>query len=156
MPKSLNGWQRLWVVLTAAWTLWVGLLTWNSWPPPPFDPSESVPINESRDDPRFVPDTRDPRFTPDTPENVVPDEPEIDFSGIPLAQGVDSSEPVFDAEKYRLLGNDSAQPEEPLRWRATQNALLLWLLPPIAIYGSALTARWVYRGFRPTPPPAGS
>jgi hypothetical protein len=29
----LGGWQRLWVVLTTLWTITVGLVTWNTWPP---------------------------------------------------------------------------------------------------------------------------
>jgi hypothetical protein len=31
----LNGWQRLWVVLTVLWTLVVGLLMWDGWPSRP-------------------------------------------------------------------------------------------------------------------------
>ena len=30
---TLSGWQRLWVVLTLMWTLVVGVVTWNTWPP---------------------------------------------------------------------------------------------------------------------------
>src|SRR5207237_582056 len=29
---SLNGWQRLWVVLTLLWTLVAGLVAWSLWP----------------------------------------------------------------------------------------------------------------------------
>src|SRR5947207_2099212 len=31
----LNGWRRLWVVLTVMWTLVVGVVTWNAWPSAP-------------------------------------------------------------------------------------------------------------------------
>ncbi len=31
----MNGWQRLWVVVTVLWTLVVGLVTWEGWPARP-------------------------------------------------------------------------------------------------------------------------
>jgi len=31
---------------------------------------------------------------------------------------------------------------------AAQTALMLWLVPPVTIYGLVLAGRWVYRGFR--------
>lgn len=32
MTNRLSGWQRLWVVLSVLWTLWVGLETLDRWP----------------------------------------------------------------------------------------------------------------------------
>ena len=41
----LNGWQRLWVVLTLMWTFVVGVVTWNTWPPTYVsgDPNAGLP-----------------------------------------------------------------------------------------------------------------
>jgi hypothetical protein len=40
----LGGWIRLWVLLTVLWTLFIGWLTWSTWPPsyPSLDPNASV------------------------------------------------------------------------------------------------------------------
>ena len=36
----LGGWQRLFVVLTMAWTLRVAVVTWQTWPPEPWRPPD--------------------------------------------------------------------------------------------------------------------
>jgi hypothetical protein len=52
---QLNGWQRLWVVLSVLWTLWVGFRTWQDWPTDWFaanaPPTLSVVNSEPLPDP---------------------------------------------------------------------------------------------------------
>ena len=44
----LGGWQRLWLVLTIAWTLWVAVVTWQTWPPDEWKPpAYAWPADES-------------------------------------------------------------------------------------------------------------
>lgn len=42
----LNGWQRLWIVLTLIWTIAVGVQTWNTWPETYLvvDPNAGIPL----------------------------------------------------------------------------------------------------------------
>ena len=39
----LNGWQRLWVVGTILWTIFIGFQVWKDWPPPTSTYRYAVP-----------------------------------------------------------------------------------------------------------------
>jgi hypothetical protein len=39
---QLGGWHRLWIALTAAWTIWVIFLTWQKWQQFELEPLDSI------------------------------------------------------------------------------------------------------------------
>ena len=109
MPKTLNGWQRLSVVLAVLWTLIVGLVALGG-------------LNE----------------LPQRPTT-------IDFTPIDPAGPTEKIEPSDSAlAEWRSELKDG-------RRRVALEALMLWLLPPLALNAAGLTVNWVHRGFRLPP-----
>jgi hypothetical protein len=162
MMNKLNGWQRLSVVVMALWTIWVGVITWQHWPVEPDHwkpPTPPIYLDENGNPlpPGFVPDKPihyDKNGTP------IPEDSKVDnwmpASAVPLQPGQDVTALMNGTQEIRL-DPSKFDTWRTIRLRAVRDAVMLWLLPPTALYVTWLAMVWVYRGFRPrvsaAPPP---
>lgn len=165
MLKHLNGWQRLFVVISCAWLVVVGLGTFQQWPD-----SSSVMAKwyrkADRESPTMAAWKQKQRNGPIDFDNFTTCPPAVAGINVP-GQG-----PWCDYQKHRA---DPMPDAEAALYRATValgeaerpsalaklyslfllGRLLLWVVPLlVAYFGSWLafsTARWVVRGFRAPP-----
>lgn len=145
--NRLNGWQRLWVVMAILWTLVVGVLSWQSWPKmrssAPLTPAEFARIIKAKY----------PSYA-SVPDDVLVakmlEKYEVVYTG---ADGVEHVfPPGLDPKKAAGIVAGKVQPPSALdvtteRTSAVRGALVLWLVPPVALYVLGCSVVWVYRGF---------
>ena len=172
---TLNGWQRLWVLVTLMWTFVVGVVTWNTWP---------LYVVKSEPLPTLSTDALPTRTDATSLMNGVLKKGET-LTRAEFAARLKAKYPIYadrtDEElvtatlkkfpEYNSYINPSGFPEG---WRvvpdgfvpdspetvsasnrATRNAavrfaLMLWLFPPVTLYALGFGAGWVYLGFRST------
>jgi hypothetical protein len=165
----LNGWQRLSVVLALTWTIVVGVMTWNTWPATYLsaDPNAGLPpvgadvtlladgllrkgeiLNRGQFAARLK--AKYPEYSDLTDEELVTrmlkkfpyyssyiKPPDLDENLRPEPYGFVPDPPETVSALNRVNRN-----------KAIRSALMLWLLPPAALYAIGFSVRWVYRGFK--------
>jgi hypothetical protein len=137
---TLNGWQRLWVVLSALWLLLMLVVGWTDWPTAyrvlTSDVFEHMPGDTAK---MFIQTS----MRPDVPATEV----EIDGHIVYFRPGLDESQEsqaataYFDTLQSRLAARRSEF--------ATQVAAVA-VLPPIGVYTLGAAFAWVRRGFSST------
>ena len=159
----LNGWQRLWVVVSGCWLAVVAVVAWAAWPVPS---QVSVPEVFERVDPelrsRFDISGSAAAFARRLGGRVVPLEPAkpiTDEQGNPLPPG-----PIVDISDHVLqfvpgltgpeMTTAAAAYDDALqqvtaqkRRRAFGVALAVWLAPVMVVYVLGAAVAWVRRGF---------
>ena len=157
----LNGWQRLGVLLVVVWTITVGLVTWNSWPPTylsldPDGPGDWVDILDA-DDPLVKDDVikQDERLTrPQFAARLKAKYPQYaDLSDEELVTRTLQKFPQYSS--HVGAGPLPEYPDPPAqelnrknRYKAVRTALTLWLVPVVVVGGLGYGVTWVYRGFK--------
>jgi hypothetical protein len=112
------------------WTVSVAVLTWQTWPGTRY----RVAINDGS------------QF------DVITDGGQLSEQDVLNALNVAGLPP----SRRPLLGKPIVLDPPKLasrRMQAVKQAVLLWLIPPIAVYAMTQGIRWVYGGFRPRPAP---
>jgi hypothetical protein len=135
MRPKLNGWRRLWVVLTVSWTLVVGLYGYRLWPGE--DPLHGGTIDE-KSNPQMLPKIGD-----EVPPQVGPDIVIIDDNG---------TEHVFppgsDPKRAAaIVRQQLAERRLQLRRRFTAQLLGASIFPAAVLYALGWSVGWVRRGF---------
>jgi hypothetical protein len=165
---TLNGWQRLWVVLTVFWTVGWLSISYATWP----SPSSSREIRElkvhyatlaeqertSSVEPRRLSNYEVARLAERFGLSVANDE-NGQPRDIAVSQRILSQ---FDAKVERLQNSPLREPLSSLaeeldsarqvlrddRVEHVQTTLMVWAIPPVVLYAFGWSAGWIRRGFR--------
>jgi hypothetical protein len=140
MKMKLNGWQRLWVVLSALYLAIVIVFTWSSWPTRRQIDNSWVYdlINATKDPKDYAYEIRDAY-------KDIPDGELIQRINAKYSEKSEYKEILKTTNlKYQMeiesLGKD--------RFKTGGIALLAWLIPIGLIYLLGVAAGWIYKGFK--------
>ena len=158
---KLNGWQRLWVVFTVAWTLAVCLVGYANWPRP-TDYLRALEAGEETRERLASQSAAKPTVSNEAPGSSRP--PDLDAEGNPLpprtvtrtvneliAAGAipRGEEESTEAALARLVERLDSE-RQALRDDRVEHAgvtLMAWAIPPALLYALGLAVGWVRRGF---------
>ena len=152
----LNGWQRLWVVLSLGWTVLVGGIAVKLWPePPPLLVEYQLPFHADAvtyDEALSRVSDKGPGLIYDYPGPIVdvPNFGKVQFpAGLSKEVMEIAQRTLKRANAKYIKGVNAASLLEfqAKRMKAAETAALFWLLPPIVLYLFGWSVRWVYRGF---------
>ena len=130
---KLNGWQRLWVLVTVFWTVAVLSVGYLNWPTPSatLRGLEALPP----DDAAVAPQLNREEF------NRLAEE---------VAQ---TAPPGLSREEFRQFVVTGVRERERQALRddrveEVQITLMVWAIPPVFLYAFGWSAGWIRRGFR--------
>jgi hypothetical protein len=153
----LNGWQRLWVVLSAVWMILTAMLTSTTWPPTilSLDPSAGIPVGS---DVTYLMDgvlAADEKVTSsEFARRLKAKYPEyLDLSDETLVNRTLTRYPYYRQFMSDLNAFDQSAPSADEvnaanRREAVVHGALLALIPPLGVYVLGIAIAWIRRGFR--------
>jgi hypothetical protein len=127
MPIQLNGWRRLWVVITVLWSIPVAGFAYTNWPHQPnwFEHSGSQA------------DQKGEKFTEAELEEVVR-----------AGQLKPQDDPLLAPDEQSALRTVTARIHRDAVSSLVIRVAAVWLLPAITLYAFGSAVAWVRRGFR--------
>jgi len=141
---SLNGWQRLWVVLTVLSLLLIAVAVWFRWPA--FENSRNYSLYYDS----LSSGVRSELIRPGTREDK---DEFIEFYGempngdrLRFKKGIKQEKADTIAQEYTAIVWGHVHKE---RKRLLMTAGAVWLGGAFAVYAFGWAVVWVYRGFRP-------
>jgi hypothetical protein len=155
MKQRLNGWQRLWVLVSVLYLVLVALVTYIFWPTVETtwhraEFIERMPAHARQ----HVSTAYSSQYEADREEREVKAKyPNVEWDGRPkvlpngavlIVKGDDFQQ--FNAMvAYSEIINAEVKAQ---RWATVGYAALAWLVPCLALYAFGWAIGWVFRGFR--------
>jgi len=147
----LNGWQRLWIVLSAIYLLLLVGLAIDLWPRPETTSHREEFLTRmpaelrARIDAAYATksgwDAASPSFVPDPQPVEFPNGAVLRIRG---AKAGDTEPDVRVAAAYWAVVESATR---AARWRTTWVTALVWLVPCLTLYALGWAVAWVRRGF---------
>ncbi len=145
--RKLNGWQRLWVVLSAIYLLAVGIVTTLV-----FMPKEELIKRAWAYDLIDVVRDHDTSLRSKTTGGILNQYSDLSYDEIISRVQKKHSKPNMIAE-YTVINKKYEDRLANLgkeKIKGVSIGFLFWLVPVILVYVLGLAAGWIYRGFRQT------
>lgn len=146
----LNGWQRLWVVVTVIWLAISGILLWQMW-----SQRETGEVYLDLEGRELRSEERPDALKTIVQRMIDAGEPEDRIASVireypPEVVIVDrGTENIFPPGTDPKTAAAIVRHRRNVTW-ARLGAI--WLLPPLVFYGFGSCVGWVYRGFKRSPP----
>lgn len=134
----MNGWQRLWILVTLLLGVYlVGVFIYKYPSTVSIEASYTKAISAIAESERTWSEFKDA-----TPPVLI--KGKLNFDDVPLEKGYDQQRQEA-REKY----NSKLTELSSKRWVMASEMLVFWLLASLSLYGLGWMIVWVYQGFRP-------
>ncbi len=140
MKVKLNGWQRLWVVLSAIYLAIVIVFTWSSWPT-----RRQVENSWVYDLINVIKDPKDYAYEIRDAYKDIPDGELIQRINAKYSEKPDYKEILNTTNLKYQMEIESLWKD---RFKTLGIALLAWLIPIGLIYLLGVATGWIYKGFK--------